>query len=81
MKIVFSFCQDVINKPPPDVRFERAFSIADFSNVPMNRLAYKGAIRVPIAVPRSFKKVLVVEIEVIHSKDHLDEVAYSFRKE
>ena len=57
--MLFSFCphhEDVFNKPPPDVRFERVvFDCRLFqqcSNFPMmNRLAYEGAIRVPIAVP------------------------------
>ena len=41
-----------------------AFSTANCSNFPTNRLAYEGAIRVPVAV--DLKKVLVVEIEVVN---------------
>ena len=43
----------VVNKSPPDIwlALEGAFFMACFSNLPMNRLAYEGAIRVPTMVP------------------------------
>ena len=43
----------IVNKSPLDLwlALEGAFSMACCSTLPMNRLAYEGAIRVPIVVP------------------------------
>ena len=43
-------------------------SMACCSNLPMNKLAYEGAIRVPIAVPLLNEKLFIVRIILMRSQ-------------
>ena len=52
--MLLSMCpnhEDIIDDPPPKNGLSEELSMACCSNLPMNKLAYEGAIRVPIAVP------------------------------